>query len=334
MNTLSPFLNGLRKGSSGDRKAAVLGRVVSILLQGIALHSYDADSAIASEFQTAIRKVRNDFEHTDDEDTALILAGSAIRLMDDHNSRSYLLERSRQTELEEAVALVSHALLDVTHAGAETTARFEEMQRELASAHDMDTLLGAKDRLSALVESIRDELANPGKICSAKIPEGKADPVTGLPDYGFAVTAIAEIWADREDYYAALFAAERLEAINTRFGFQAGDGVLQVLSDHTARNLSPGDRLFRWRGPCLMALIKRQGSEGMVATEMARLTLAKIEHTIAMKGRDVLLPVSTSWNLLSLSAASGLDELLARMNAFAASRIPQRRPSAMAASAT
>lgn len=334
MTTLSPFLNSLRKGASGERKAEALGRVVSILLQGIALHSYDADSTSASEFQTGIRKLRNDFEKADDEDAALLLAGSAIRLMDEHNGKSFLRERCRQMELEAAVGLVSEALLDVTRAGDETAGKFRDLQQELVSAQDMAGLQSAKERLAELVAAVRDDAAHPLKACSSKIPEGKADPVTGLPDYGFAATAIAEVWADREDYYAALFAAERLEAINSRFGFQAGDGVLQVLSEHTARNLGPGDRLFRWRGPCLMALMKRDASEGMVASEMARLTLAKMEHAITLKGRDVLLPVSTSWNLLSLGAASGLEELLGRMNAFAASRIPQRKASAMAASAT
>jgi GGDEF domain-containing protein len=329
MTTLSPFFNGLRKGVPAERKAEALGRVVSILLQGIALHSYEADSAQAEDFRVSVRKVRSDFEQTEDEDTALLLAGAAIRLMDDHNRKAQLQARARQNEFEAAIALVSEALLDVSKANAETMVRFKEMERDLASACDLESLRGVKEKLAHAVEAVRDSVANPLKAWGTKIPAGKSDPVTGLPDYGFGATAIAEVWNQRDEYYAGMFAAERLETINTRFGFQAGDGVLQVLSRHTARNLSPGDRLFRWRGPCLMALMKRDASEGLVASEMTRLTMARIQHGISLKGREIMLPISTSWNLLALGAASGIDEVLTRMNTFAASRLPAKRQSAM-----
>jgi GGDEF domain-containing protein len=332
MTTLSPFLNGMRKGAAADRKAEALGRVVSILLQGIARHSFDSDSPESEGFQAEVRKIRTEFDQVSDEDSALLLAGAAIRLMDEHNQQAQAQARARQNEFEATIGLLTEALLDVSRAGAGTLVSFRDMERDLASASTAEGLRNARERLERAVEGVRDEVTNPMKAIGAKIPQGKADPVTGLPDYGFAAGAIAEVWGRREDYFAALFAAERLETINTRFGFQAGDEVLQVLSRHTARNLAPGDRLFRWRGPCLMALMKRDASEGFVANELARLSLAKIEHAISLKGREVMLPISTTWNLLSLGAASGIEELLTRMNAFAASRVPAKKMAAMVSS--
>jgi hypothetical protein len=48
--------------------------------------------------------------------------------------------------------------------------------------------------------------------------------------------------------------------------------------------------------------------------------MTKISHAIAIRDREVILPVSISWNLFPLQAATGIEEMLGRMNTFAASR--------------
>ena len=48
-----------------------------------------------------------------------------------------------------------------------------------------------------------------------------------------------------------IFAAERLETINMRFGFQAGDQVLQALSHHIAQQSLAGISCFAGAGRAL-----------------------------------------------------------------------------------
>jgi len=297
---------------AAERRAEALNRVVSMLLQGIALHSFDSESPEAAGFQAAIRKVRSDFDKVDDDqDSALLLAGAAIRLMEDYNDGVRLHARARQTQYEAAVGVLSEALLEVARASAETRADFEQVIRDLGSS--------GVEELRAAVEAIRDHVADPLKECG--IPGGTVDSATGLPDYGFAAAAIAEVWQGREDYFAAIFAAERLETINMRYGFAAGDQVLGLLGRTVGKALTAGDRLFRWRGPCVMALLKRHAPEAFVAGDLGRMAMTKMEHAITLGDREVMLSVSTSWNLFPLRAAKGMEELLGQMNSFAAGRM-------------
>jgi GGDEF domain-containing protein len=322
MTTLTPFMNASRTVAA-ERKAEALSRVVSMLLQGIALHCPETDSVDAADFQTAIRKVRSDFERVEDQDSTLLLAGAAIRLMEDYNGGVSLHARAKQNHLEAAVAQLSEALLDVAHASEATMVAFKELERDLASATSVEALRIAREKLESAIAAIQEEAAHPLKKCG--VPSGETDVATRLPDYGFAAAAIADIWSRRHDYFAVIFAAERLETINMRFGFPAGDQVLHLLSQTVAKALSPADRLFRWRGPCIMALVKRDAPEAFVAGDMARLTMTKMEHAITLGDREVMLSVSASWNLFPLRAASDIEDLLGRMNTFAAGRLPARR---------
>lgn len=296
---------------AAERRAEALSRVVSMLLQGIALHSSEAESAEAAGFEAAIRKVRGDFEKVgDDQDSALLLAEAAIRLMEDYNDGARLQARARRICHEAAVGVLCEGFLDLARASAETRASLEQVIGDLAAS--------GVEELRAAVEAIRDEVAHPLKRCG--IPGGEVDGATGLPNYGFAAAAIAEVWERREDYFAAIFAAERLEAINMRFGFPAGDRVLGQLGRKVGKALTAGDRLFRWRGPCVMALVKRHAPEAFVAGDLARVAAAKMEHGITLGDREVMLSVSTSWSLFPLKAAGSIEELLGRMNTFAAGR--------------
>jgi len=311
MTTLTPFMNASRTVAA-ERRAEALSRVVSMLLQGIALHSFASESPEAAGFQAAIRKVRSDFDKVDDDqDSALLLAGAAIRLMEDYNDGVRLQARARQVQYETAVGVLSEGFLELARASADTRADFEQIVRELGSS--------GVEELRAAVEAIRDEVADPLKKCG--IPGGEVDSSTGLPDYGFAAAAMAEVWQRRENHFAAIFAAERLETINMRYGFAAGDQVLHLLGRTVGKALTAGDRLFRWRGPCVMALLKRDAPEAFVAGDLARVASTKMEHGITLGDREVMLSVSTSWNLFPLKSASSLEELLERMNKFAATRV-------------
>jgi hypothetical protein len=55
-----------------------LNRIISVLLQGLALHSFCHDEGEFGVFQQSLRKLRDQFAVADDDDSRLLLAGSAI----------------------------------------------------------------------------------------------------------------------------------------------------------------------------------------------------------------------------------------------------------------
>ena len=53
---------------------------------------------------------------------------------------------------------------------------------------------------------------------------------------------------------------------------------------------------------------------------MTRAASSRLEHSISIKDRDAIVSVSTAWNLFKLSSARNLEQLIGRLNDFAATR--------------
>jgi len=319
MTKLSPFLKGSRKQTAtiDDRKAEALNRVVSLLLQGISLHAFQFDPGATEAFQLSIRKLRTDLELVDDEDSALLMAAAAIRLLEENNRAAESHLQSRQNELEKVVALLSDALLDVSGSTEETMVQIKEIERDIARARGVGALATGRARMAAAVAGIR---AASRATTEIEATLGETDGVTGLPDSSHGAAAIAEVWKHRTDYYVGIFAAERLETINLRFGFQAGDQVLQTLSQHIAQHTAAGDQLFRWRGPCIVKLFRRRAPEAHVTSEMARTAASRLELALSIGDRDAIVSISTAWRLFPLQDARSLEQLVGGLNEFAATR--------------
>lgn len=342
MLTLSPFLKGSRdlKGSgvrndkdhkerahteksvSGERQVEALNRVISILLQGIAMNAFEFDAAAYENFQTSMRKLRDKMESAEDEDTALLLAGSAIRRLEEYNEGAARYVRARQAEFEGIVGLYSEAVLETSKASPDTCSLLREIEKDLACPCGNDALAEVKVRLAACLEQVRAE-ANP--LRKGLWAAGATDLVTGLPDVGFAMRAFAEIWSRRDDYFIAAISLDRLETINLRFGFKAGDQLLTALSGHLTRNLQDDDQLFRWRGPCLVLLLERHVSEAIVSAELARTMSARLEETLEVRDREVTVNISATWNLLPLRHLTTVEDLASKINQMAAGRSPAAR---------
>jgi diguanylate cyclase (GGDEF)-like protein len=87
----------------------------------------------------------------------------------------------------------------------------------------------------------------------------------------------------------------RIEVINTRFGREAGDQVMLIMSQQVASKLRPNDQVFRWHGPCFVALVERGNSLEAVRAEMGRALAPRKDHTIVLGDRTILVPLSLSW---------------------------------------
>ena len=313
MLSINPFLQTPR-----DRRIDSLNRIISVLLQGISLHSFCYDEVEFGRFQRSLRKLRVEVELVDDDDSAMILAGSAIRTLEEHSAALEKTIASRQNDLEAAMALLSDSLLTVSSVGETLALELKESERDIALARQPGDAVVARERLTRCLEDIRIRVLrrnDAAPLSSQTYAENEIDAVTGLPDSRKAVDAIVAAWDRRDEYLAAVFAVRRLDAINTRFGFQAGDEVLRAISDQLATVFARNHVLFRWRGPYLVALIDRKSAESRVTPELQRLASTRLQHTLAMKDREVLLSVSLVWALVPLQAKSiddmvrSLDEL-------------------------
>ena len=95
----------------------------------------------------------------------------------------------------------------------------------------------------------------------------------------------------------------RIQSVNRRFGYAAGDQMLKKFSDLFGGTLGKADRLFRWHGPALVALLEREESIHAVQAEIRKLSSKRLEGVLEL-GEGTLLPVSASWLVLALDSSA------------------------------
>jgi len=83
-----------------------------------------------------------------------------------------------------------------------------------------------------------------------------------------------------------------------------------------AQSLTGADKLFRWRGPTLLAYLERSGRMQDVRIEVSHIVAAKHEHSIDIGGRSVLLPITARFAVISLKEVSTPESILDAVNSF------------------
>lgn len=310
-----------------DSRTDALNRVISILLQGMALHSFCHDEPEYANFQRSLRRLREEIQSVRDEDTALILAGSAIRTLEEHSNSAMVAVAAKQRDLEDALELVSQSLLTVSQCPEEDAAELKKSEKQLTSACTVAEVAAAQARLSACLERIRlhvQRAKEAAQMPSRAGTSAETDPVTGLPDSRIAMDAVAAVWSQRQHYCAALFGAQRLSTVSARYGFQAGDEMLRVMTQHLEGYFEHDHLLFRWRGPCLLALLDRRAGDARLTADLQRLVSVRLEHTISKNSRQITLPVSICWGMVPLEA-SGIEDMIQHLDDFSVNRLYQER---------
>ena len=165
--------------------------------------------------------------------------------------------------------MLSHSLLQVSHATKRSAQILRQVEEELGKAsqlkdmRELRTKLG--DCLTALCAEaevqearhveLRDRLAvETDKTASQQ------DPLTGLGTLKIAEARMQEISGPCQQGFVIAFFLKNLEFINRRSGFPTGDDTLRRFAEYLRKNFKGSDLLFRWRGPCFVAVADGYGS--------------------------------------------------------------------------
>jgi diguanylate cyclase (GGDEF)-like protein len=315
--------------------AASHARVVWLILEAIACNAVESDPAERQEFQTSLRQIISRMEESTSTGGTFVLAGEAIKSIETYNRGVQRSLSSQMKELQSIVSLFARSLLQVSKSSAASATKLHQIERLIEKSSQSEDLRVIKAQLEKSLEVICEEAAEQerrSEAVSSQIsdamsrPESAAvlsgamaelDLVTGLPNFRAAERAIREAVAAQTPTFAVLLCVERVEVINSRFGFAVGDRVLMLFGQHLAQRLSKNDRLLRWRGPGFLALLDRTGSEMSIRAEVARMVSARLEQEVELSGRSVLLPISSSWMLTSVTGLTA-EKLAQKLDAFTA----------------
>jgi GGDEF domain-containing protein len=282
-------------------------RALTILLDGIVRSALPSDAKEMQQFRDSMADLYEEVTPSTSPHRAALIAEDAVRVLEDHNraERDYIFTYQGEREEMRGVAnLLADCLKRTGFVGKETADIVRDVLR-LAAVEIPEPV-----ELGALRIKLGEHLARAVFVADHMRREASPDSL--------AATALYESWERREDMCVVLFGIERMAVINARFGYPVGDQMIAGLRQHLTDNLPEGDRLFRWRGPYLLALIERDMAAGLPSLEMALIGAWCSEYEIKIRDREALIPVSVGWQMFPLKKFAGVEDLVNELDSWTA----------------
>jgi len=323
--------------SRPEQVAAALLRMVRQLLEGLELHAIRGDAADYEKYRADLRRIQEEMGERPSASEVQVAAGAALEAMEEYNNRTSRFIRVQCAELQTMVGMLTRTMTTVASGSENSVTRLQAIEKHLHKAAMIEDFQAARLRLGECLDNLRGEVVRQKEESQRAVAEIKAgltasqerigasaparaearqDPVAGLPERPEAEAALIKLAQEGRHAHAVIFVVERLELINSRFGFAAGDQVLVMFRQHLAQSLSAADQLFRWSGPGLLALLKRDGTPQEVREELTRITPRRLEKTIQVSGRSILLPVAANWAMFPVADYRPVQLLFLQLDNF------------------
>jgi GGDEF domain-containing protein len=336
MISLKPYLFGDKSNTDSAYR-----RIIGLFLQGIALQAVEGEKSDYDRFRSNIdefaRKITPELPMPE----LLLAVGGALQTMEDYNRRTSQVIRRQNSELQNMVSMLTQTVITIGSSGESSVAKLQDIEKSIERTRMLEDMQLLKLRLGECLEAVREEALRQktdgqntlatlkkdlessrervGSVAPAATVD--LDAATGLPSKKEAMEAIQTAVAAPRNKFLAIAVVSRVQAVNARFGYAIGDRVLAAFAEHFRANLGANDQLFRWHGPALVAVMEREDRIEKVRTEIRRFAEAKLEKTVEVGNRTILLPVSASWSIFPV--APPLEELLKKIEAFTAVQVPR-----------
>jgi diguanylate cyclase (GGDEF)-like protein len=315
-----------------DSEAEVpLLRVIQLLLQGMSLHAVEGSPEDRDRFREAMNSVSQDVEEEHNPKGMLVHAGEAIRALQDYNQRTGEYLGAQAQEMRTIVKMLTSTIGTIAKAGDENVRRLGEIEQQVFSATQIQDVRHVRAKLAECLDQIRRESVRQRDETSKTVDrlsrdmectwkkgaagDGELDEVTRLPGRSAAEAVLAVACQVEKPAFAVVMSMDRIKIYNLRFGPTVGDEVMKHFAEWIGKLLRSEDRLFRWSGPTLVALLPRANRLEIVREELERVIDAGFEYTVQTASRGVLLPVSARWSIFPMMASPQL--LFHKIDSFA-----------------
>ncbi len=316
-----------KKGADApdDEPASSLFRVVQYLLEACALHSVEFDTDEHVAFQTAIRDLAGRFDKVQGHKDLLILAGETNRIIQTYNQRAEKFIHDLSTEKQLSIGLLTQALIRVCHSSEKTSQNLRQIERDLAKTSQLQDMRQLRAKLSECLATLCQEADNQeaqftelkAQIAASSRLLEQRDQVTGLNGLKAAEQRVKEIAAGGSQGFVAAFFLKNVDQVNRRFGFSAGDKVLNNFGKYLGKDLRGNDQLFRWRGPCFVVVTDRFASLDEVKSEAYSIGARGPEIDVEGGGRSMLIRMLAATAVFPIPKGANTADLSAKIDQFA-----------------
>lgn len=307
-----------------DATGETLLRVVRLLLQGIQQHAIEGDPDDLGGLRTSIQNLTTSLDGDLTVSELLVQAGSSLQTLEDYNRRTARYLKRPAGEWQAVVTMLISAVAGMQAADSDRVGRLREISGRVRSASGVEDVHKIRLQLAECLTELQLDTRRQ-KEQNTRLPEppgaevatppAQSDAVTGFATRAQAEEALVQAWQTDPPSYVAVMELDRLQIFNMRFGHSVGDEVLRYYGEHLRAQFRPGDRIFRWSGAVLLALLPRPNRLEIVREEVARLMDVRCEHTVQTASRTILLPIAARWTVFPSMAAPRL--LIHKIDAFA-----------------
>jgi len=327
-------------GSPPELTAALL-QLSQVLLRAIRLHVVRGEEVEVRRFQSSVLELEGRLGAAGEASAVLMLAGEAARTFEDycHHTNRYLQVQSG--ELASMMGMLTSTVTSISAASrtaVEQLSKVEKRIEQIRYASDLpklkvelaDCLAMVREEafrqreqnavtIHSLQRGVSDSQQRMAEASAAESPPVKVpllrDAVTDLPGRADAEDALVQA-RGRKNMFAAVLPVDRLALVNSRFGSSSTDVVVKHFANYLQGHLQPKDQLFRWSSNAFLALVERTQSQDSVRADLSRFASAKVELALQHHGREILLPLSSTWVLFPAAEGRTHDALVTKIDSF------------------
>jgi GGDEF domain-containing protein len=325
-----PPAQGLERNDLGTGMASSL----LLLVEALASHAIHYDADYCTSYQRRMRDSCEKLKNAADGKAAVALAAQTIELVQNQTQAVEQFISGLTSEKQAIIHLITESLIKVCTRSESTAQNLRALEKELASASQVEEIRSLKDKMASVLDSIcreakgqEEQLKELGPVV-AELRKNKAAPdqVTGLPGTSDAEEMFrAASQAGRPAYVVAL-TIRNLDVLNRRISFSAGNKLLVTFGREIAQRLSANDRLFRWRGPCFVAVLRRDAGLMSVRQEAAKFNSISQERTIEDNHSSLFFKMAIAWRVFSMPPVADLHRLSDQIDAFLLGDAPRDQP--------
>ena len=129
---------------------------------------------------------------------------------------------------------------------------------------------------------------------------------------------MSEIAAAGRLGFVLVFFVKNVDVVNRRYGFTAGDTVLQKFASHLRSSFKANEQLFRWRGPCFVVISERFLSMEPAQAEAHRFGTRGPEIHVEGNDRSMLIRLTAATQVIPVARGSDISEITLKIDHFAA----------------
>ena len=310
--------------------AESLHRMVQLLLEAIRMHAVVADPAEHEKFQKDIAAFENQLNEEVTPKEILVLAGAVVKTLEEYNRQTTRFVRMQSAELQSMLAMLMETVAALSAGSDRSVARLQAIERQLERAAAVEDIRAVKAKLSECLLSLREEAQRQREEMARTISELKGQIEQAqqrrLPPRAVgrskgrdeAEQALRLAYERGGHVYAAVFVVDRMDLVSGRFGPSVSEQLVRYFQYHLAQGLLSSDEVYRWDASSLLVLMERSYGVEQVRAEVQRVASVRLEKTIQIGTRTVLLPITSHSAVTPVFEARSLAELISDLDAVVA----------------